>query len=275
MKKISRFLFQLNLKLNRFVPDRVLNHRLPDFLIIGAGKCATTFLKDNLRNHPDVYMPHKEVGYFTANQDQGLTWYKSHFWSQKPVQGEKSPSYIYDTTCHSRIHEIVPEAKLVLLLREPVARAFSNWNMRMNNGRLGHLSDGDSRDFNQLIDSYLLRLDDNAEVCSNPYDIIDRGRYAEGLASLLTFFPRDSIHIGIFERIMVSKKSKVSFLQSICEFLQVDFNENYFALQKIRGGNYQSRKIDPKDKEKLKSFYKPYNEKLFNLLGYSIDEWRV
>jgi len=107
---------------------------LPDFLIIGAQKAGTTALKDSLAMHLAVYMAKGSIGlgdeiHFFSNQwTRGVDWYRQHFMHPEKLQGEKSPSYLRRVICHRRMHEIVPRAKLLVLLRNPVSRAYSQWN---------------------------------------------------------------------------------------------------------------------------------------------------
>lgn len=112
---------------------------LPGFLICGAQRCGTTSLFRALARHPDVVAPlfHKGVHYFdtAAHYGHGLAWYRGHFpmravadrrsRSGSAVTGEASPYYLFHPLAAARIAHDLPAARLVVLLRDPVERAFS------------------------------------------------------------------------------------------------------------------------------------------------------
>lgn len=115
------------------------NRMLPDFLICGAQRCGTTSLARALARHPDVIAPlfHKGVHYFdtATHYARGLDWYRGHFPVRavadrrsrrgRAVTGEASPYYVFHPLAPERIARDVPTARLVVLLRDPVERAFS------------------------------------------------------------------------------------------------------------------------------------------------------
>jgi hypothetical protein len=108
---------------------------LPNLLVIGARKAGTTSLYHYLSEHPDVWMsPRKELRFFVAerNWPRGLDWYERFFPVAAPVRGEASPCYseypLHDGV-PARIAALVPEAKLVYLVRDPIERMVSHWVM--------------------------------------------------------------------------------------------------------------------------------------------------
>ncbi|MCG8425795.1 MAG: sulfotransferase domain-containing protein [Chromatiales bacterium] len=113
---------------------------LPNFLIIGAPKAATTWLADCLREHPDIFIPElKELRYFCgANHGKGLAWYQQHFDEAQgaAVVGEASPSYLGSLAAPQRIHELLPQARLILSLRHPVDQAYSFYWHLMSRGHI-------------------------------------------------------------------------------------------------------------------------------------------
>jgi hypothetical protein len=105
---------------------------LPNFLIIGAARSGTTALYYGLREHPQVFMPaKKELNFFTSNWKHGLEWYGDFFQSQtgQPAIGEASPGYTfnYASVVVQRIAEVIPEAKLIYMVRHPAERAYSHY----------------------------------------------------------------------------------------------------------------------------------------------------
>lgn len=104
--------------------------RLPGLLLLGAPKCGTTTLAAWWDEHPLGYTaPEKEVGFFTAEWYRGLDWYRSRFAGAQPgqVTCDASPGYMYDGHALDRIADVLPDARLAVILREPVARVWSHW----------------------------------------------------------------------------------------------------------------------------------------------------
>ena len=116
-----------------------------DFIGIGFGKCGTTWLADCLAEHPEVYIPKKEMGYFNEfiSTDREfapekipnmtalkpIEWYEK-FFSQAPegtIKGEFTPSYVLCSQARDKIRYNYPSVKLVVMLREPVTRTRSKW----------------------------------------------------------------------------------------------------------------------------------------------------
>ncbi len=110
-----------------------------DFLIIGAGKSATTWLQTQLQADPAVYMPDPELHYFSREYDRGEDWYLSQFSDEGIGRtiGEKSNSYLYEPEGPARIHRVLPDVKLIAQLRNPVERAYSNYCMLFRRGDVG------------------------------------------------------------------------------------------------------------------------------------------
>jgi hypothetical protein len=109
---------------------------LPNVIVIGAQKCGTTSLHRYLELHPEVSMSRpKELNYFIAgvpwgNWGKGIDWYAGHFDSSTPVRGESSPNYSAPSVAEGtadRMHALIPGAKLIYLVRDPIERAISHY----------------------------------------------------------------------------------------------------------------------------------------------------
>jgi hypothetical protein len=108
---------------------------LPTFLIIGAPKCGSSALYDYLQGRDDVVMSAtKEPGYFGARYDRGIEWYREQFVGAADHVGEASVGYLADPEAPARIAAVLPEAKLVVLARNPFDRARSHYWWRRNQG---------------------------------------------------------------------------------------------------------------------------------------------
>src|SRR5438552_2688078 len=104
--------------------------RLLDFVGIGALKAGTTYLDALLRTHPNICMPTvlKEVQFFTSHYHRGASWYASQFDCRDDmVRGEISPRYLIDPAVPQRMTTLIPNAKLILSVREPIERTYSQY----------------------------------------------------------------------------------------------------------------------------------------------------
>ena len=110
-----------------------------DFLIVGAQKCATTTLFEQLRTHPDIMMPlEKEVPFFTGENVTGEDWTtfaKRYFEAPDGrLWGKVTPQYLCDTDVAGRIASMMPDTKLVVILRDPIERSWSHYRMDVRRG---------------------------------------------------------------------------------------------------------------------------------------------
>jgi hypothetical protein len=104
----------------------VLAEQLPSFIIIGAPKAATSWLTSNLRASRQVFMPKAELHYFNRNFGSGPAWYRAQFSGARENQiiGEKSASYLASPEVPERLKSLLPNARLIVQLRNPVERAY-------------------------------------------------------------------------------------------------------------------------------------------------------
>lgn len=111
--------------------------QLPNALVIGASKGGTTSLHDWLSRHPAICTSRvKEVRYFSSHYDKSLDWYAAHFAPKRgeTVRLESSPNYLWDANVPRRVRERLGTPKLIVLLREPIDRAYSQYAMRLRLG---------------------------------------------------------------------------------------------------------------------------------------------
>ncbi|MGQ0850063.1 MAG: sulfotransferase domain-containing protein [Actinomycetota bacterium] len=114
---------------------------LPNFLGIGVPRGGSTWLHSWLEDHPAIYMPtrRKEIRFFDRHFEEGIDWYRSFFPTAADAGryqaiGEVSPQYFYCDECPQRIFNTLPDARLMLMLRHPVARAYSNYGFTVQRG---------------------------------------------------------------------------------------------------------------------------------------------
>lgn len=195
---------------------------LPNTLIIGVQKSATTWLKARLASHPEVFVPRNdEIHFFDDNKNyaRGRKWYEKHFAAagSKPIRCDKTPAYIW-TTCSGapnqpedkpeRIHALLPDAKLIVVLRDPVKRAISAWNHNVRTGAIGPGYDIE-KIFEKSHEDLILRL-----------GILSRGLYHAQLSRFMEIFSRDQLLVLYQERDIIEAPKEG--LERVCEFLGID-----------------------------------------------------
>jgi hypothetical protein len=257
---------------------RLPNGKLPDFLIIGAQKSGTTSLWKHLKKHPHIEMSpnfvafsynhhvnRKETHFFNRNWHKGVNWYANLFNDNNKLQGEVTPTYISSLSCHKRIYETIPNAKLVLVLRDPVTRAYSQFNNTKQ--AFPYAKNQLLLPYQGLRENILATIDD--DNCDSKVTFIKRGYYIEQIESLLLQYPADQLHIVISERMRGDMNSTYDKLFS---FLGVENVHIEFELNTHKRA--YKEELNEEDEKLLYDIYKPYNEKLFQFLGYEIEEWR-
>jgi hypothetical protein len=193
-------------------PGAALN--LPDFLIISPPKTGSTWLATNIRCHPRIFIPAiKEVKYFsTYYRWLGLNWYARYFQSAGGrLKGEASPSYsVLPRRMIQALHALIPEVKLIFLMRDPVARAWSharhNWHYREAN-------------FRKQTETFDTVADEEWHENFRHAWPIASGDYLGQLRRWLSIFPQRQIFVDVFERIQSDPEG---LLSAIMDFLGVD-----------------------------------------------------
>lgn len=180
---------------------------LPTFLIIGAAKCGTTSLHRYLELHPSIFMSaEKELKLFNhANWRDRLDWYRAQFQTDKPVRGESSPTYTMHPVMDSvpsRIHAVLPDARLIYLVREPVERLVAQYVEHVHLGI-------ERRSLEQALADW--GSPDNIFVMAS--------RFAYQLERFREYFP-DSQLLVVDQRDLF--EDRLATLRRVFEFLDVD-----------------------------------------------------
>jgi hypothetical protein len=178
---------------------------IPSFILIGAQRAGTSSLYRYLNAHPQVRRSlRKEVNYFSVDYDRSWGWYRAHFPLRVPacVTFEATPQYFVHPLAPARVHERLPDARLIVTVRDPVDRALSHYRHMRRIG-LDHLP------LSGAIAAEPSRIEPDLEMLrSNPwhrardflrYSYVTRSRYGEQLERWLEFFPRSSIHVLCFD----------------------------------------------------------------------------
>lgn len=174
---------------------------LPDFIIIGAQKAGTTSLATYLFRHPDVVAPvRKEIHYFDSPEfGHGPNWYRAHFRLRRPsaITGEASPYYLTHPHTPRRVHELIPHAKLVVMLRNPVDRALSHYQHQVRHGREPlTFEDAIKAEPERLAGEFERMLSDEHYYSYNywAYSYATRSLYSEQIERWLRYFDVSRIH---------------------------------------------------------------------------------
>ena len=230
----------------------------PDFIIVGAQKGGTIALWENLNLHPEVHLPFdrsaptpREKHFFDLHWDNGVDWYRDQFPRTDLLQGEKTPNYMTHPLFVARMAATAPDAKLICLLRNPVERAYSSWNMmaKMPRDHWNHTA-----------------LPFDRAVLEIP-SLISRGRYCDQLEWLLTHYPRERIFVGISERF---RRDLDTQMRAVLSFLEVSELTCDWAEHHVR--QYPGP-MSETVRRHLSALFAPSNERLFELLGEEIGEW--
>ncbi|WP_263831546.1 sulfotransferase domain-containing protein [Salinibacter sp.] len=275
---------------------------LPDFLIIGAQKAATTWLRRLLRDHSGVFMPEEEVRFFnrTDTWSCGIDWYAEHFQEASAHQlvGEKTPNYLwtnppdverYISDPHRRIVETISDVKLIVILRDPVDRVVSAYNHHLRQGRIApHLP------MEQVL------FGDHQSL-AREFGILSMSMYDRHLDDYLSVFDRDQLLVLFFEEDIVAKPERG--LQRTCNFLGVDradiSGDPDHHLSPPRPSkarlyldywlpipSLMTRPVDfvapswkckpsPRLRSRLQEYFRPHVESLFHQIERSVEAWET
>jgi hypothetical protein len=254
---------------------------LPDFLIIGTKRGGTTSLWRYLLEHPRVHRLFpawntKTSHYFEENWGRGEAWYRSHFPTERqraalekkvggPTKvGEAAPLYMFHPLAPERVAKLVPDAKLIVLLRDPVERAYSHWKERRTEGK-------EPLDFAEALAregertaGERERLIADPTYYSEAYDwhtYRARGRYLEHLEPWLELFDRDQLLIMASETLY---RDPADSYAKVLDF--VGLPPHQLAKYEVFNDR-KSSPIDPALREELSAYFAPHNAALEERLG--------
>ena len=251
---------------------------LPDFIIAGAGKAGTTSLWQYLAEHPCVARSTtKEVNFFNLNFACGVNWYRTHFplsmtlnsatrQDGRKITGESTPSYLFNPLVPQRVAAVVPNVKIVILLRNPVDRAFSHYQLKIKRR-------DETRPFDEAVDVEIERLDrQHAQAANDPQGYFDpayhrvsylaQGLYLHQIQRWEQYFPAGQLLI--IESSEFFKQTAEVYLR-VLDFLGLphwqpeQFGNRY-------AGKYTER-MAPETRRRLTEYFAPHNARLYAHLG--------
>lgn len=256
----------------------------PGFLIIGGQRCGTTSMYRTLSTHPAVLKAvlHKGVHYFDTSYPRGWNWYRGHFplrataarverrTGTRPLTFESSPYYMFHPLAAERFNSDLPDAKVIILLRDPVERAYSAHAHELARGY-------ETEDFETALELEDARLAGEAErIIADPayvshshqhHGYLQRGRYVDHLERLEKLLGRDRMHVVDSHRFFTDPEP---VYDAVLEFLGLP-HTGYPVFERH---NARPRSPMPAAlRARLRDHFEPYDERLEAWLGHSVS-WR-
>lgn len=251
---------------------------LPDFVVVGGQRCGTTSLFKNLADHPQVLRPgiEKGIDYFTLHSAESLDWYRSHFPVQAlatartrrwgaPAVFEACTYYMFHPQAIERMAAVMPDVKVVAMLRDPVERAFSAYKHELARGF------ETETDFERALDLEDERLVGEEErMAANPrylshahrhHAYRHRGQYAEQIERIYQHYPREQVLVCDSESYFSRPEEEYG---RITRFLGLtDWMPPRFDRHNAR----PSSPMPGSSRERLTEHYRAHDERLPDLLG--------
>ena len=245
---------------------------LPGFLVIGAQKAGTTALYAYLRQHPAITGPSwKEVSFFDRHYARGEAWYRGNFpntfRARGDLVGEASPSYLFHPLAPERVAGLVPQAKLIALVRNPVDRAFSQYQHEVALGREPlPFEDALAAEDERLRGEEERMLADSAYF-SRPwwdYTYRARGRYAEQLERWFAAFPREQLLVVPSEDLLTEPERTHA---RVLEYIGAPAHR-LDAYPRVFERQYEPMR--PETRRQLAADFAEPNQQLYELLGRNL-----
>jgi hypothetical protein len=260
-----------------FTADR---RRLPDYLVAGAQKSGTTSLWAYLSEHPNVEPPMtKEMSFFDRHYHRGMGWYRMHFplesenaarpSNKKTQTGESTAYYMFHPLAPQRIAQALPDVKIILMLRNPVDRAFSHYQLKVVRNR-------EPLSFEEAIAAEPERLSGEHEkilangryysAAHDRHSYLARGIYAEQILRWQQWIPPERLLIlesGEFFRNTEQIFAQVLQFLGLPQWKPSQFGNRF-------PGRYQER-MHEATRAQLIEYFRPHNERLYQLLGRQFD----
>lgn len=250
------------------ISTQLKNKQSPDFLIIGAQKCGTEPLYGYLANHLQIIKDgSREIHFFELNFERGVEWYSKQL--TRSVAGDKvllwemTPYYIYHPLVAERVYKTFPDVKLIVMLRNPVKRAWMHYHLEVAVGC-------EKLDFEKAIASEPDRLKGEIEKIKadegyysfnhQHYSYLSRGIYVEQIKNWLNYFPREQLLILKSED-FYANTSKV--FSEVLDFLDISASTlEEYEIHSVEDYSKMPAEIE----QELTNYFKPYNQELSDLL---------
>jgi hypothetical protein len=249
---------------------------LPDFLIIGAPKCGTTSLYYLLTEHPHIVpAAAKELHFFSSHFDLGIEWYRrcfprpTHKDGRSTITGEATPSYLADLYAPAKVAEVVPQARLIVLLRNPVDRAYSHYQMGRRKGwettATFEEAVGTEHAVRPLGEGEATSGSKNSITLGDDSWYLSGGIYVDQLARWSSIF-YDEQMLVLRSEDFSSRPEET--LKRVLGFLELpDWEPEARELHsKLHSGGYE-QEMRPATRRRLEAYFEPHNRRLYTFLG--------
>ena len=249
----------------------------PDFVIIGAQKAGTKSLHEYLIKHPEVRRARrKEVHYFDLNYSRGLNWYRSFFplsfaHEKQFITGEASPYYLFHPHAPQRVAVALPHVKIIVLLRNPIDRAFSHYQHNVKFGfEKGSFEDALAREREVLpaASQLLIANPDASNFQHRHYSYVARGEYAEQVERWIDATSRDRLLILKSEDLFGDPGSSFG---SVLDFLEIG-NWSPTEWRVHNPGSYRNKMLSD-TRAQLHEYFMSHNRRLADSFAIDVDDW--
>jgi len=239
------------------------------FIVAGAQKSGTTALNYYLKRHPQIALPiKKEVHFFDKDElfAGGNASYEPLHEMFRParsdtIAGENTPIYLYWRPALPRIRNYNPAMKFVVILRSPIERAFSQWNMQRSRGN-------EPFDFLEAVQAEPRRIADAAPKQLRKFSYVDRGRYADQLERAFRLFPREQFLVIKYETFRAQQRETV---EDVFRFL----NLKMVRLRAVEAHDIPyARQIRDEERAAVREILKSDIGRIETLLGWDCSDWR-
>lgn len=242
-----------------------------DFIVAGVQKGGTSALDYYLRQHGEINMgKKKELHFFDTEKffsgpevNYELLHKKLQRRPNTKITGESTPSYIYWNNAIERIKSYNPEIKLIVILRNPIDRAFSHWNMEISRER-------ETKDFLKCLELEKKRLVRALPNQTKIFSYFDRGFYSWQILRLKRFFSDENLHFIKYDDFKVNQEEQV---KSVFEFLGLNLPENFKLIEKQVHAISHRRKITEDERKTLIEYYRNDIEYTAKLLNWDCTNW--
>jgi hypothetical protein len=239
------------------------------FLVCGTQKAGTTTLDEYLRQHPQICMAKfKEVHYFDRRkyflyQHPDYRVYHDFFEPEtnQQIWGETTPVYMYWYSAPRRIWEYNSEMKLIIILRNPIKRAYSHWNMQRERGV-------ETLSFLEAIAEEERRRRESLPYQNRRFSYLDRGFYTDQIKRVRNYFPANQILLLKSETF---KKDPKRILDLITNFLEIAEIDNFIELN-LHSQTYSTH-LDQKTHKILLDLYQYEIKEVEKLTGWDCSDW--
>lgn len=243
-----------------------------NFVIVGAQRSGSTFLYEMLAKAPEICMAspvRPEPKYFLGEPASlSLEDYQQRFFAdrteQQHILGEKSTSYYESEAAAKAIRRILPEARIVFILRDPVERAISNYYFSVNHGL-------ETRSLSEVfLEPTPPPEIDLKKFSVNPFDYLHRGEYQKFISMYGRHFPSQQLFVCTLERLINSTDE----LEKLSGFIGLSVPlANRKDLKPVNASE-RPQGIDAAVREKLKEHYLEHNKALAEMTGLDLQHWQ-